>query len=99
MATMTIKDGAWVVSINPGETATFNTAKKYVDKNISVQANAQTVGNGKVTINQNGASLGSFTLNQTSDTTISLTTSMIYSGSDTPSSTLGKNGDVYIKLI
>lgn len=99
MATTTIKDGAWVVSINPGETATFNTAKKYVDKNISVQANAQTVGNGKVTINQNGALLGSFTLNQTSDTIINLTTPIIYSGSDTPSQTLGKNGDVYIKLI
>ena len=38
MATTTIKDGAWVASINPGETAIFNTGKKYVDKNISVQA-------------------------------------------------------------
>ena len=99
MATTVIKNGAWTTSIDPGETATFNTAKKYVDKNISVYANTQTVGNGKVTIIQNGSSIGSFTLNQTTDTTINLTTPVIYSGSDTPSSTLGKNGDIYIKLI
>lgn len=99
MATTTIKDGAWVTSINPGETATFNTAKKYVDKNISVQATAQTVGNGTITISQNGASLGSFSVNQNSNETISFNTPVIYSGTSTPSASLGRNGDIYIKLV
>ena len=99
MATTTIKDGAWVASINPGETATFSTAKKYVDKNISVQATAQTVGNGTITISQNGTSVGSFSVNQSSDKTISFNTPVIYSGTSTPSASLGKNGDIYIKLV
>ena len=73
MATTIIKDGAWTASINPGETATFSTAKKYVDKNISVQAIAPTIGNGTVTITQNGTNKGSFTLNQSGNTTIELT--------------------------
>ena len=99
MATTTIKDGAWVASINPGETATFSTAKKYVDKNISVQATAQTIGNGTITISQNGTSVGSFSVNQSSDKTISFNTPVIYSGTSTPSDSLGKNGDIYIKLV
>ena len=73
MATTIIKDGAWTTSINPGETATFSTAKKYVDKNISVKAIAPTIGNGTVTITQNGTNKGSFTLNQSGNTTIELT--------------------------
>lgn len=73
MATTIIKDGAWTTSINPGETATFSTAQKYVDKNISVKAIAPTIGNGTVTITQNGTNKGSFTLNQSGNVTIALT--------------------------
>lgn len=73
MATTIIKDGAWTASINPGETATFSTAQKYVDKNISVRAIPQTIGNGTVTITQNGTNKGSFTLNQSGNVTIALT--------------------------
>ena len=73
MATTIIKDGAWTASINPGETATFSTAQKYVDKNISVKAIAPTIGNGTVTITQNGTNKGSFTLNQSGNVTIALT--------------------------
>lgn len=99
MATTMIKDGTWVASINPGETATFSTAKKYVDKNITVQAVAQTIGNGTITISQNGSSLGSFSVNQSSDKTISFNTPVIYSGNAAPAASLGKNGDIYIKLV
>lgn len=99
MATTTIKDGAWVASINPGETAIFNTGKKYVDKNISVQAVAQTIGNGTITISQNGTSLGSFSVNQTGNTSINFITPVVYSGNDTPDPSLGKDGDIYIKLV
>ena len=73
MATTIIKDGAWTASINPGETATFSTAQKYVDKNITVQAIPPTIGNGTVTITQNGTNKGSFTLNQSGNVTIALT--------------------------
>lgn len=99
MATTTIKDGAWVANINPGETATFRTAKKYVDKDITVQAATQTIGDGTITISQNGSSLGFFSVNQSSDKTISFNTPVIYSGTSTPASSLGKNGDIYIKLV
>lgn len=73
MATTIIKDGTWTASINPGETATFSTAQKYVDKNITVQAIPPTIGNGTVTITQNGTNKGSFTLNQSGNVTIALT--------------------------
>ena len=99
MATTIIKDGAWTASINPGETATFSTAKKYVDKNISVQAIAPTIGNGTITISQNGTSLGSFSVNQSSNETINFNTPVIYSGASTPDASLGKDGDIYIKLV
>ena len=99
MATTIIKDGAWTASINPGETATFSTAQKYVDKNITVQAIPPTIGNGTITISQNGTSLGSFSVNQNSDKTINFNTPVIYSGTSTPSESLGKDGDIYIKLV
>ena len=38
MATTTIKNGTWAATIQPGETATFSTSQKYVDKDISVYA-------------------------------------------------------------
>lgn len=80
MATTIIKDGAWTASINPGETATFSTAQKYVDKNISVQAIPPTIGNGTVTITQNGTNKGSFTLNQSGNVTIELTDNNTWRG-------------------
>lgn len=50
--------------------ATVATSGSYIDL-----SNKPTIGNGKVTVNQNGTTKGTFTMNQTGDTVINLTDS------------------------
>lgn len=67
-----------------------NTASSVAWSNVSGRPSIPSVGNGTVTITQNGTNKGSFTLNQSGNTTIALTdNNTVYSLPTATSSTLG----------